>query len=133
VTTASEIPLTVVVGRSADRASVDALEASGAEVIVATGENDAAKVESALDQLGELGVTSLMLEGGSKLAGAFLDAGEIDELRIFVAPILFGSHGARDPFEGSGTDKVEAATRVPTPEFERVGDDILLTTTIKEW
>ena len=125
--------MTVVVGRSADRASVDALEASGAEVIVATGENDAAKVESALDQLGEVGVTSLLLEGGPKLAGAFLDAGEIDQLRIFVAPLLFGSHGARDPFEGAGTDKVEAAIRVPTPEFERVGDDMLLTTTIKEW
>ena len=133
VSTAHEIPVTVVVGRSADRASVDALEASGVEVIVATGENDAAKVESALDQLGEAGVTSILLEGGPKLAGSFLDAGEIDELRVFVAPILFGSHGARDPFEGAGTDKVEDAIRVPQPEVERIGQDLLLTTRIKEW
>ena len=129
----SDLPLTVVVGRAADRASVDALEASGVEVIVATGENDAARAESALDQLGEVGVTSILLEGGPKLAGAFLDAGEIDELRIFMAPLLFGSHGARDPFEGAGTDKVEDALRVPSPLVTQVGEDILLTTRIREW
>mgnify|MGYP006280391255 FL=1 len=129
----SDLPLTVVVGRAADRASVDALEASGVEVIVATGENDAARAESALDQLGELGVTSILLEGGPKLAGAFLDAGEIDELRVFMAPLLFGSHGARDPFEGAGTDKVEDALRVPSPLVTQVGEDLLLTTRIREW
>jgi len=133
VTSALEVPLTVVVGRAADRASVDALEASGVDVVVATGENDAARVESALDQLGERGVTSILLEGGPRLAGAFLDAGEIDELRVFMAPILFGSHAARDPFEGSGTDRVENAVRVPTPSVERIGDDLLIKTTIKEW
>jgi len=133
VTSAAEIPLTVVVGRAADRASVDALEASGVEVIVATGENDSARVESALDLLGESGITSLLVEGGPHLAGAFLDAGEVDELRIFLAPIIFGSHSARDPFEGSGIEKIENAIRVPTPRVDKVGDDLLLTSTLKEW
>ncbi len=133
VASAQEIPLIVVVGRAADRASVDALEASGVEVVVATGENDAGRVESALEQLGGMGITSILLEGGPRLAGAFLDAGEIDELRIFMAPMLFGSHAARDPFEGSGSDRVESAVRVPTPTVERIGDDLLLKTTLREW
>jgi len=133
VASAQEIPLIVVVGRAADRASVDALEASGVEVVVATGENDAGRVESALEQLGGMGITSILLEGGPRLAGAFLDAGEIDELRIFMAPMLFGSHAARDPFDGSGSDRVESAVRVPTPTVERIGDDLLLKTTLREW
>jgi diaminohydroxyphosphoribosylaminopyrimidine deaminase/5-amino-6-(5-phosphoribosylamino)uracil reductase len=133
VASAQEIPLIVVVGRAADRASVDALEASGVEVVVATGENDAGRVESALEQLGGMGLTSILLEGGPRLAGAFLDAGEIDELRVFMAPMLFGSHAARDPFEGSGSDRVESAVRVPTPTVERIGDDLLLKTTLREW
>ena len=74
------MPLTVVVSRAAARLATDALEAAGAEVVVATGENEPARVRSALDQLGALGITSILLEGGPHLAGAFLDAGEVDEI-----------------------------------------------------
>ena len=72
---ARRIPLTVVVSRAAPRAATDALQAHGADVIVATGENEPARVRSALDQLGAVGVGSILLEGGPHLAGAFLDAG----------------------------------------------------------
>src|SRR5215207_5614074 len=79
--------LTVVVGRAASRRATDGLEAAGADVIVATGENEPARVKNALVQLGASGVTSILLEGGPHLAGAFLDAGEVDEIRLFVAPV----------------------------------------------
>ena len=102
VAAAAEIPLTVVVSRAAARADTDALEAAGVQVLVATGENEPARVRSALDQLGALGVTSVLLEGGPHLAGAFLDAGEIDEIRLFLAPLLLGGSAARDPLEGEG-------------------------------
>ena len=52
---ARRIPLTVVVSRAAPRAATDALETHGAEVIVAPGENEPARVRSALDQLGAAG------------------------------------------------------------------------------
>ena len=54
---ARRIPLTVVVSRAAPRAATDALATHGAEVIVATGENEPARVRSALDQLGADGVS----------------------------------------------------------------------------
>ena len=59
-------------------------------MIVATGENEPARVRSALDQLGAIGVISILLEGGPHLAGAFLDAGQIDEIRLFLAPMILG-------------------------------------------
>ena len=126
-------PVTVVVGRAADRGQVTALEASGVDVIVATGENEAARVESALDQLGDSGITSLLVEGGPKLSGAFLDSGEIDELRIFIAPLLIGSRSARDPFEGSGSETIADALRVPNPAWEMIGADLLVTSRLREW
>lgn len=128
-----EAPVTVVVGRAADRGQVSALEASGVDVIVATGENEAARVESALDQLGGAGITSILVEGGPKLSGAFLDSGEIDELKIFVAPLLIGSRSARDPFEGAGSETVADAFRVPAPSWEMIGEDLLLTSRVREW
>jgi len=130
---AAEIPLTVVVSRAAARADTDALEAAGVQVLVATGENEPARVRSALDQLGQLGVASLLLEGGPHLAGAFLDAGEIDELRLFLAPLLFGGRTARDPLEGEGVESIAEAVRALTFDCERVGEDLLVSARLREW
>ncbi len=133
VAQAPEIPLIVVVGRAAPRNATDALESSGAEVIVATGEHEPARVRSALDQLGERGVTSILLEGGPHLAGAFLDAGEIDEVRLFIAPLLLGGAAARDPLEGEGVDRIGDALRALTMHCEQIADDVLISARLREW
>jgi diaminohydroxyphosphoribosylaminopyrimidine deaminase / 5-amino-6-(5-phosphoribosylamino)uracil reductase len=130
---ATEVPLTVVVSRAAPRAATDALEARGVDVICATGENEPARVRSALDQLGAAGVTSVLLEGGPRLAGAFLDAAEIDEIRFFIAPLVLGGRAARDPLESDGVEAISDAVRALTLNCERVGDDLLLTARINEW
>jgi diaminohydroxyphosphoribosylaminopyrimidine deaminase / 5-amino-6-(5-phosphoribosylamino)uracil reductase len=130
---APEVPLTVVVGRAASRLQTDALVAAGAEVIVATGENEPARVRSALDQLGSSGVSSILLEGGPKLAGAFLDAGEVDEVRLFIAPVVLGGSHARDPLEGEGVERIAEATRALTLDCERVAEDVLVSARLKEW
>jgi diaminohydroxyphosphoribosylaminopyrimidine deaminase/5-amino-6-(5-phosphoribosylamino)uracil reductase len=130
---ARKVPLTVVVSRAAPRAATDALEAHGAEVIVATGENEPARVRSALDQLGGGGVSSILLEGGPHLAGAFLDAGEVDEIRLFLAPLVLGGRTARDPLEGEGVEAIADAVRALSLDCERIGEDLLVSARIKEW
>jgi diaminohydroxyphosphoribosylaminopyrimidine deaminase/5-amino-6-(5-phosphoribosylamino)uracil reductase len=130
---ASEIPLTVVVSRAAARAETDALEVAGVQVIVATGENEPARVRSALDQLGAMDVTSILLEGGPHLAGAFLDAGEIDELRLFLAPLLLGGSAARDPLEGEGVARISEALHALSFSCESVGEDLLISARLREW
>jgi len=133
VTDATSVPLTVVVSRAAPRAATDALENHGVDVVVATGEHEPARIRSALDQLGAANVTSILLEGGPRLAGAFLDAGEIDEVRLFVAPLLLGGHSARDPIESEGVERVADAIRPLTFDSERIGDDLLISARLKEW
>jgi diaminohydroxyphosphoribosylaminopyrimidine deaminase/5-amino-6-(5-phosphoribosylamino)uracil reductase len=133
VTGAKRVPLTVVVSRAAPRTATDALETHGIEVIVATGENEPARVCSALDQLGANGVGSILLEGGPHLAGAFLDADEIDEIRLFLSPVILGGRKARDPIEGEGVELIADAARALTLECDRVGDDLLVSARVKEW
>ncbi len=133
VVAAAEIPLTVVVSRAAARADTDALEAAGVQVLVATGENEPARVRSGLDQLGALGVASVLLEGGPHLAGAFLDAGEIDEIRLFLAPLLLGGSAARDPLEGEGVERISEAMRALSMSCETVGEDLLISARLREW
>jgi diaminohydroxyphosphoribosylaminopyrimidine deaminase/5-amino-6-(5-phosphoribosylamino)uracil reductase len=133
VAAAAEIPLTVVVSRAASRADTDALEAAGVQVIVATGENEPARVRSALDALGADGITSVLLEGGPHLAGAFLDAGEIDEIRLFLAPLLLGGSSARDPLEGKGVERISEALHALTFDSEPIGEDLLVSARLREW
>jgi diaminohydroxyphosphoribosylaminopyrimidine deaminase/5-amino-6-(5-phosphoribosylamino)uracil reductase len=133
IVAAPSLPLTVVVSRAARRSATEAIELSGADVVVATGENEPARVRSALDQLGAAGVTSILLEGGPRLAGAFLDAGEIDEVRLFLAPILLGGRAARDPLEGEGVERISDALRALTLSCERVAEDLLISARLHEW
>src|SRR5947209_8020715 len=133
VAAATEIPLTLVVSRAAQRADTDALEAAGVQVLVATGENEPARARSGLDQLGAMGIASVLLEGGPHLAGAFLDAGEIDEIRLFLAPLLLGGSAARDPLEGKGVERISEALRALSFDCERVGEDLLISARLREW
>jgi diaminohydroxyphosphoribosylaminopyrimidine deaminase/5-amino-6-(5-phosphoribosylamino)uracil reductase len=133
VAQARQVPLTVVVSRAARRTATEALESAGAEVIVATGENEPARVRSALDQLGSRDVTSILLEGGPHLAGAFLDAGEVDEIRLFLAPLVLGGRSARATLESEGVEKVADAVRALTLSCEPVGDDLLVSARLREW
>jgi diaminohydroxyphosphoribosylaminopyrimidine deaminase/5-amino-6-(5-phosphoribosylamino)uracil reductase len=130
-----DLSLVVVISRAAPRAATDALERAGAEVVVATGENEPARVRSALTQLGALDppVTAMLLEGGPHLAGAFLDAGEIDELRLFLAPLLLGGRSARDPLEGMGVERIGDALRALTLSCVRTADDVLVSARLREW
>lgn len=130
---ARRIPLTVVVSRAAPRAATDALETHGVEVIVAPGENEPARVRSALEQLGAAGVSSILLEGGPHLAGVFLDADEVDEIRLFLAPLVLGGRTARDPLEGEGVEAIADAVRALTLDCERHGEDLLISARLKEW
>jgi diaminohydroxyphosphoribosylaminopyrimidine deaminase/5-amino-6-(5-phosphoribosylamino)uracil reductase len=129
----ADVPLIVVCSRAAARTSVQALEAAGVDVIVATGENEGARVEHALDELGTREVQSLLLEGGPHLAGAFLEAGEIDEARMFIAPLMLGGAMARTALEGMGVAEIAAGSRALAIETERIENDVLIIARFKEW
>lgn len=133
VASVDEAPVIVIAGRAASRSAVDALHASGVEVIVVTGENEHSRVRAALSELGQRGVSSLMLEGGSHLAGAFFDAGEIDELRMFVAPMLLGGRTAPTLIGGEGVERIADAVRPVHISRQSVGDDQLTIARLKEW
>ncbi len=109
VRSTDEAPLIVDLRPRRRRArATEGLEAAGVEVIVVSGENEGARVAAALDELGARGIQSVLLEGGPHLAGAFFDAGEIDVVRAFVAPMLAGGRHAKAPVEGEGVERIAA-------------------------
>jgi diaminohydroxyphosphoribosylaminopyrimidine deaminase / 5-amino-6-(5-phosphoribosylamino)uracil reductase len=133
VRTAPEVPLLVVVTRAAQRSRLEGLKAAGVEVIVAAGGTEAERVTDALGKLGAMGVQSVLLEGGPRLAGSFLDSGEVDEMRIFIAPIALGGRGARMSIEGEGADTIEHAQHAVSMGMDTVGEDVLIEARLREW
>jgi diaminohydroxyphosphoribosylaminopyrimidine deaminase / 5-amino-6-(5-phosphoribosylamino)uracil reductase len=132
----------VVVAPDAPNERVGALRDAGAEICVADG------VEAALADLGRRNITSVFLEGGKTLASAFVAAGQIDESRTFIAPMLLGVDesdwragpaAVGDPPPPATAQGAVPPTTSPTREaalesdVQRVGADFLITARIKEW
>ncbi len=79
-----------------------------------------------LDRAAVEGVRTLFLEGGGRLAAAFLRVGLVDEIAWFRAPILLGGDGL--PAVGPlGLDSLAVAPRWRLAATERIGDDTLET------
>ena len=133
VNSIDEAPLIVICAPEAPSAQRDALERAGAEVIVAPGRTPRARLEAALDELGRREIQDLLVEGGPTLAGALFDAGEIDEVRLFIAPVLVGAAQARAVLEGEGVARIADGARPLATSFEQVGEDILVRARLREW
>jgi diaminohydroxyphosphoribosylaminopyrimidine deaminase / 5-amino-6-(5-phosphoribosylamino)uracil reductase len=133
VNSIDEAPLVVVCAPEAASARRDGLEGAGAEVVVAPGRTPRARLEAALDELGRRGIQDLFVEGGPTLAGSLLDAGEIDEVRFFIAPVLVGAAGARAALEGEGAVRIADGVRPLATSFEQVGEDMLVRARLREW
>ena len=73
--------------------------------------------------LGERGVNEAQVEAGATLAGAFLADGLVDELLLYVAPVMLGER-ARPLFEGLHIDAMTERLRMRTIESRRIGDDV---------
>jgi len=123
-------PLYVLTGPEADRGRVAALREAGAEVIDLVGDRDR-RLTAALDELGGRGITSLLVEGGAELAGALLGAGEVDELRVFIAPLVIG--GGRPLAAGPGPERIADALTPLECDWQPSGADMLARARLREW
>jgi diaminohydroxyphosphoribosylaminopyrimidine deaminase/5-amino-6-(5-phosphoribosylamino)uracil reductase len=128
-----EAPLIVVCAPEAPSSRRDALEKAGAEIIVADGRDAGQRLEAALDELGRRGTQDLLVEGGPTFAGALFDAGEIDQVRLFIAPVFVGAAEARAVLEGEGAMRIADGARPLATDFEQVGEDILVRARLREW
>src|ERR1700736_3685190 len=77
-----------------------------------------------LEDLGNKGVTRLLVEGGGQVLGDLLDKREIDEVWSFLTPYLVG--GDKPSFAGTGIDRAEEAIPFEAIRYKRVGNDLLI-------
>lgn len=119
-------PVVVAVTAAAPAARVERLRSAGAEVEVLPEGPGGVSWSHLLDRLGARGLTSLLVEGGARVAGSLVDAGLVDKLMVFMAPLVIGGSEAPGPVAGQGAETLSEALRLERVRFRRLGTDILL-------
>lgn len=114
----------ILTGPHAPGDRVRTLEAAGAEVVAVTGRDGRVDIHAVLDLLGALGVNDLLVEGGSRVHGAFFDARLVDHVVIYIAPTIVGGSAAPGPVSGLGVSVMPEAARLVDPLVDIVGGDI---------
>jgi diaminohydroxyphosphoribosylaminopyrimidine deaminase/5-amino-6-(5-phosphoribosylamino)uracil reductase len=126
VKTARQTPLLIACGPEADSKQIQPLLAAGCEVLPFAAATRHERLLQLLEEFGRRRMTNILVEGGAALFGELLDARQIDELHVFMAPKLFGGQRAPSPIAGAGVDQVSAALSLSTLEIQQLGGDIYL-------
>jgi len=101
-----------------------ALRRAGAEVLLLPADRAGRiSIPHVLRALAELGVQSLLVEGGSRIHGAFISAARVDSVAFFLAPRLVGA--GRPIVEGPGLDW-RTPLRLGPLQVHAIGEDILV-------
>lgn len=104
----------------------DELEKEGVEVLVVDEIDGRLDLNDLMIKLGEKQIDGILLEGGSTLNYAALQAGIVKEIHVYIAPKFFGGAGFYTPVGGEGVEKATEGLGCRFVSSERVGEDILL-------
>jgi diaminohydroxyphosphoribosylaminopyrimidine deaminase/5-amino-6-(5-phosphoribosylamino)uracil reductase len=115
----------VAVTPGAPPARVRALRDAGAAVLTLPARDGRVDVAVLLAHLFEREVRAVLIEGGGEVHAAFLGAGVVDRVAVFVAPLLLGGHAAPTAVGGPGRD-LKDALRLYGMTATVVGEDVLL-------
>lgn len=107
-----------------------ALSARGAEIVVLPNANGKVELPDMLEELGRRGINELHVEAGSKLNGSLLREGCVDELLIYLAPLLIGDAG-QGMFHLPEVVELSRAQRLVMAEVTPIGDDVRIRARIK--
>lgn len=106
----------------AEPEKIAALQQAGAELLLQPGGSQPLDLLQLLQTLGQRGCNEVLVEAGAKLAGAFLQAGLVQELRLYMAPLLLGD-AARGLLHLPGLDYLANAPRMNIRDVRAIGKD----------
>jgi diaminohydroxyphosphoribosylaminopyrimidine deaminase/5-amino-6-(5-phosphoribosylamino)uracil reductase len=125
----AEDPSSTVLAHTADAPSLRrlALAESGVRLLeVAADDDGRVDLSAVLAALAAEPAAAVLVEGGSEVAGSFVDAGLVDEVVLMMAPILIGGRAAPAAVGGRGVTELADAARLSIERVTRRGDDLEL-------
>ena len=122
----SDAPTWIFCAPEADGGKAAALQAAGARIVrVEKDENGHLALRQILRFLGQEQISSLLVEGGSRVHGSFLRAGLVDQVALFLAPLFLGAD-AVPVVDNLMLAGVREGKRFVTRRIRRFDDDVLV-------
>ena len=127
----SQAPTLIFCGEEAAKDKETALVNAGAIVVrIPSDEDNRVDLSSALNALGQKNIMSVLVEGGSRIHGAFWKQTLVDELFLFYAPFVIGDQGV-PLVQGYSHAKQDALPMITNISVERVGNDTLMNALVR--
>jgi diaminohydroxyphosphoribosylaminopyrimidine deaminase/5-amino-6-(5-phosphoribosylamino)uracil reductase len=127
LTQKSTAPTWIACTNAASPEKVAALQALGAEIILAPSLDHRVDLQALLPLLGERRIQSLLVEGGAEVHGSFFAAGLVDKFHLFLAPKFIGGRQAPGILGGQGIARLAEAPLARNLSIHHLGPDILIT------
>jgi diaminohydroxyphosphoribosylaminopyrimidine deaminase/5-amino-6-(5-phosphoribosylamino)uracil reductase len=116
----------IVLGEKTSADIKKPLTDTGAELLELPSEGGMVDLRQLMKALGERQITNILVEAGGILLGSLFDAGLVDKVVAFFAPIVIGGGEARPAVAGKGIEKLSDCIKLKDIRVERVGDDIMV-------
>ncbi len=121
-----EAPTIVATTKFASKRKIEALKKKGIKVLVIKERDKKVNLKELLKRLGELEITSLLVEGGGRINASFLENDLVDKVLFFIAPKIIGGEKALTPVEGEGIERIKDAIKLKNISIKRFGEDMLV-------
>ncbi|MDD2370477.1 MAG: bifunctional diaminohydroxyphosphoribosylaminopyrimidine deaminase/5-amino-6-(5-phosphoribosylamino)uracil reductase RibD [Firmicutes bacterium] len=122
----------VAVTKKADPLKIGEVLATGAEVLIVDQKDERVNLNSLIKILGEKGIDSILIEGGSELSYSVLAESLIDKVMAFISPKIIGGARAPTPVGGKGINLIKDAIELKKVKRKVYGQDIMIEGYIKK-
>jgi diaminohydroxyphosphoribosylaminopyrimidine deaminase/5-amino-6-(5-phosphoribosylamino)uracil reductase len=122
--TTEAAPVIIFACEKPEADNVGVLQSQGVEVVV---QESALDLNSILEELGKRSIQTVLVEGGPSLAGLLIEAGLVNKVTFFVAPIIIGGQDAPSAIGGGGAEKIADALQLEQVEVRQFGRDLEVT------
>ncbi len=109
----------------ADKNKVECLKDKSRLIIVGRGEDGGVDLKELLGKLYEIGICSVMVEGGRAVATSMLKQRLVDKIVIFYAPLMVGSDGL-DMVDLLGVKKIEESLKLHDIKTKKFGEEFVV-------
>ena len=123
--TSNEFP-TIIACVNADTDKKKQLENLGITVAVLPESGGHVCLKSLMKYLGEMQISSVLIEGGGEINESALRADIVDHIYAYIAPKIIGGKTAKTPVEGLGADSPDTGAKLKNPKITQLGEDILI-------
>ena len=116
----------IVTGHSVSGDKKTGIENQGARIIESPLKDGLIDLDRLMDRLGALGITSLLIEGGSSVIASSLSAGIVDKIIFFFAPKILGGDDGMPICKGAGAASMSSCIPVKDIHILRFDDDVMI-------